>query len=159
MLEIIENTFRILAKVTNSKNAMLLIINNFETSVIAFVGNSPDKFKEFNKALLHLHKRSSIDVQTVQTLPEYKAIERDLSIKSCFIQNVYSIVEQNEAFYIVLFCEEGNNHLQPKDDSFMAILNILSKQIKKYNRDKLNKENLLPIADNNFDKDSIMKNW
>jgi len=159
MLEIIENTFRILAKVTNSRNAMLLSINNFETSVIAFVGNNPDKFKDFKKALLHLHKRSIIDVQTVQTLPEYKAIERDLSINSCFIKNVYSIVEQNEAFYIVLFCEDGNNHLQPNDDSFMAILNILGNQIKNYDRDKLHMGTILPISENNIDKDSIINNW
>jgi PAS domain S-box-containing protein len=159
MVEIIGNTFRILAKVTNSKNAMLLSINNFETSVIAFVGDNPDKFKEFRKALLHLHKRSSIDVQNLQTFPEYKTIARELPVKSCFIQNVYSIIEQNEAFYIVLFYEAGNNHLQPNDESFMTILNILSNQIKKYYSDKLKKSPLLPVANNNFDDESIIKNW
>ena len=159
MLEIIENTFRIIAKVASSRNAMLLNINNIETSIIAFVGHNPDRFKEFIKALLYLHKRSSIDIQTVQTLPEYKTIEKNLSIKSCFVQNVYSIVEQNEAFYVVLFSEEGNNQLQVNDDKFMAILNILSNQIKKYYSDNLTKGTILPVADSNFDNDSVIKNW
>ena len=159
MLEIIENTFRILAKVTSSKNAMLLDMNNIESSIVAFVGHNPGTFKEFINGLLHLHRRSNIDIQTVQTLPEYKAIEKDFSVKSCFVQNVYSIVEQNEAFYVVLFCEEINNHLRANDDTFMIILNILSSQIKKYYRDKLSKETLLPITDNNIDNDSIVKNW
>jgi len=159
MFEIIENTFQILAKVSNSKNAMLLSINNFETSVISFIGNNPEKYKEFNKALIPLHLRSSIDVQTVQSLPEYKTIEINLSVKSCFIKNVYSILEQNEAFYIVLFCEEGNNHLQRGDESFMVILNILGKQIKKYYETNLKKDGLLPISDNKVDDDSIIKNW
>ncbi|UCH66556.1 MAG: PAS domain S-box protein [Ignavibacterium sp.] len=159
MIEIIENTFRILARVTNSKTAMLLSINNFETSVISFVGENPDKFNEFKKALLHLHKRSSIDVRNVQTFPEYKTIARELSVKSCFIQNVYSIIEQNEAFYIVLFYDAENNHLLPTDESFMAILNILSNQIKQYYSNKYKKSSPLPVADDNFDSDSIIENW
>jgi hypothetical protein len=159
MIEIIENTFRILAKVTNSKSAMLISIDNFETNLIAFVGNNPDKFNEFKKTLLHLHKRSSIDVQNVQTFPEYKTIARELSVKSCFIQNVYSIIEQNEAFYIVLFYEAGNNHLQPNDESFMAILNILSNQIKQHYGDKYKKSASLPVADNSSDSSSIIESW
>ena len=159
MVEIIENTFRILAKVTNSRKAMLIKINNFETSVISFIGNNPEKFDEFNKALFTLHRGSSIDVQTVQSLPEYKTIEGNLSVKSCFIKNVYSILEQNESFYVVLFCEEGNNHLQPNDDSFMVILNILGNQIKQYYGAKLKKDIIIPISDNNIDDDSIIKYW
>ena len=159
MVEIIENTFRILAKVTNSRKAMLIKINNFETSVISLIGNNPEKFVEFNKALFTLHRGSSIDVQTVQSLPEYKTIEGNLSVKSCFIKNVYSILEQNESFYVVLFCEEGNNHLQPNDDSFMVILNILGNQIKQYYGAKLKKDIIIPISDNNIDDDSIIKYW
>ena len=68
-------------------------------------------------------------------------------------------MEQNEAFYIVLFCEDGNNHLQPNDDSFMAILNILGNQIKNYDRDKLHMGNILPFSENNIGKDSIINNW
>ncbi len=159
MVEIIENTFRILAKVTNSKNALLLRINNVETSVISFIGEDPDKFNEFKKVLLHLHKRSSIDVPNVQTFPEYKTIARELSVKSCFIQNVYSIIEQNESFYIILFYDTQNNHLQPNDESFMAILNILSNQIKQYYGGKYKKSSLTPIAGKNTNGDSIIENW
>lgn len=159
MVEIIENTFRILAKVSNSKNAMLLNINNFETSVISFIGQNPEIFNEFKNALIPLHKKLGIDVQAVQSLPEYKSIEKILSVKSCFVKNVYSILEQNEAFYIVLFCEEGINHLQPDDDSFMVILNILGNQIKKYYGAKLKQDIMLPISDSNFAEDSIIKNW
>jgi PAS domain S-box-containing protein len=138
---------------------MLLSINNFETNVIDFVGQHSDKFSEFKKALLHLHKRSSIDVRNVQTFPEYKTIARELSVESCFIQNVYSIIEQNKSFYIVLFYNADNNHLQPTDESFMAILNILSNQIKHHYGDKLKKSPLLSVAENNLDGDSIIENW
>ena len=156
MIKIIENTFRILAKATKSKTAILLRINNVEINVIAFIGENPDKFDEFKKTLLHLHKRSSIDVRNIQTFPEYKTIARELSVKSCFIQNVYSIIEQNEAFYIVLFYDVENNDLHPTDESFMAILNILSNQIKQHYGDKLKKSVPLRIEDNNVKGSSII---
>ena len=41
MNELIDNTFKILARVTNSKTGLLLRFNNFESSVISFVGGNP----------------------------------------------------------------------------------------------------------------------
>ncbi|MCH6573690.1 MAG: hypothetical protein IH795_00575, partial [Bacteroidetes bacterium] len=48
MNELIDNTFKILAKITNSKTGLLLRFNNFESSVMSFVGNKLSKFEEFN---------------------------------------------------------------------------------------------------------------
>ncbi len=159
MNELIDNTFKILAKVTNSKTGLLLRFNNFESSVISFVGGNPVMFEEFNQSLATLHRSTGIDYDSVKILPVYKSIVNELGVQSCFIQNVYSINEQNDSVYLVLFSDEINKLLHSENDACMSILSILSNQVKDYFYETLNKESLLPFADNKVDADTIVKNW
>ncbi len=159
MNELIDNTFKILAKVTNSKTGLLLRINNFESSVMSIVGGNPAMFEEFIQSLAHLHRSIGIGYDSVEILPVYKSIVNELDVQSCFIQNVYSINEQNDSVYLVLFSDEINKLLHSENDACMSILNILSNQVKELFYESLNEESLLPFADNKVDADTIVKNW
>ena len=159
MNELIDNTFKILAKVTNSKTGLLLRINNFESSVMSIVGGNPAMFEEFIQSLAHLHRSIGIGYDSVEILPVYKSIVNELDVQSCFIQNVYSINEQNDSVYLVLFSDEINKLLHSENDACMSILNILRNQVKELFYESLNEESLLPFADNKVDADTIVKNW
>ena len=159
MNELIDNTFKILAKVTNSKTGLLLRINNFESSVMSIVGGNPAMFEEFIQSLAHLHRSIGIGYDSVEILPVYKSIVNELDVQSCFIQNVYSINEQNDSVYLVLFSDEINKLLHSENDACMSILNILLNQVKELFYESLNEESLLPFADNKVDADTIVKNW
>ncbi|MGB5850539.1 MAG: PAS domain-containing sensor histidine kinase [Ignavibacteriaceae bacterium] len=159
MTELIDNTFKILAKVTNSKTGFLIRFNNFESYVLSFVGGNPVKFEEFNQSLAHLHRSTGIDYDLVENLPVYKSILNELGVHSSFIQNVYSINEQNDSVYLVLFSDEINKLLHSENNACMSILNILSNQVKKYYYETLSKESLLPFADLKVDADAIVENW
>jgi len=159
MNELIDNTFKILAKVTNSKVGLLLRFNNFESSVMSFVGGNPAKFEEFNQALTSLHRSTGINYDSVENLPVYKSIVNKLDLQSCFIQNVYSINEQNDSVYLVLFANEIKKCFHSENDVCMSILNILSSQVKEFYYETLNKKFLLPFADTKVDSDTIVKNW
>jgi PAS domain S-box-containing protein len=159
MNELIDNTFKILARVTNSKTGLLLRFNNFESSVISFVGGNPVVFEEFKQSLAHLHRSTGIDYDSVEILPVYKSIVSELGVQSCIIQNVYSINEQNDSVYLVLFSDEVNKLLHSENDAYMSILNILSNQVKDYYHEIPSKESLLPFADKKVDADTIVENW
>jgi PAS domain S-box-containing protein len=158
-MNLIENTFQILAKVTNSKTGILVKLTNFDATVISFIGSNPGRFEEFNNALFHLHKSSGIDHHSVESLPVYKSIVSELGAQSFFIQNLYSINEQNESVYLVLFSEETNKLLLPENDTCMSILNILSSQIKEYYYNNNTAEPLLPVTDRDIEIDAIIENW
>lgn len=159
MNELIDNTFKILAKVTNSKTGLLLRINNFESYVMSLVDVNPATFEEFIQSLAHLHRSTGIDYDSVENLPVYKSIVNELDVQSCFIQNVYSINEQNDSVYLFLFSDENNKHFYSENDVCMSILNILSSQVKEIFYETLNKKSLLPFADTKVDADTIVKNW
>ncbi len=159
MNELIDNTFNILAKVTNSKTGLLLRFNNFESSVISFIGGNPDRFEEFNNALYHLHKSSGIDNHTVEGLPVYKSVLSELGVQSCFIQNVYSVNEQNESIYLVLFSDETNKLLHAENDTCMSILNILSSQLKDYYYNHRDEESMIPVTEKDIEVNTIVENW
>ena len=159
MIELIDNTFKILAKVTNSKTGLLLRINNFDFSIMSIVGGNPAMFEEFIQSLALLHRSTGIDFDSVEILPVYKSIVNELDVQSCFIQNVYSINEQNDSVYLVLFSDEINKLLNSENDACMSILSILSNQVKELFYETVNEESLLPFADNKVDADTIVKNW
>ncbi|MFB3057101.1 MAG: sensor histidine kinase [Ignavibacteriaceae bacterium] len=159
MNELIDNTFKILTKITNSKTGLLLRFNNFESSVMSFVGNNISKFEEFNQALSHLHRSKGIDYDSVENLPVYKSIINELNVQSCFIRNVYSINEQNDSVYLFLFSDDINKFFHSENDVCMSILNILSNQVKEFYYETLNNKSLLPFADIKVDSDTIVINW
>ena len=159
MNELIDNTFKIFTKITNSKTGLLLRFNNFESSVMSFVGNNISKFEEFNQALSHLYRSKGIDYDSVENLPIYKSIINELNVQSCFIKNVYSINEQNDSVYLFLFSDDINKFFHSENDVCMSILNILSNQVKEFYYETLNNKSLLPFADIKVDSDTIVINW
>ncbi len=159
MVELIDNTFRVLTKVAKSKTGMLLRINNSEVSILCFVGDDPGIYDELKRSLLNLHKISAIDDHSVESLPAYKSVQSNLGIQSCFIQNVFSLGERNEVVYLVLFCNEVNKPKFKNDDAFMSVLNFLSAQIKELYQDSFNKNNTLQESDAKIDKDLFTNNW
>ena len=158
MVELIDNTFRVLTKVAKSKTGMLLRINNSEALIFSFVGDDPGKYDEFKRSLLNLHKISAIDDHSVESLPAYKSVKSNLGIQSCFIQNVFSLGEQNEVVYLILFCNEVNKPKFINDDAFMSILSFLSTQIKELYQANFNKNNILQESDTKIDKDFFTNN-
>jgi len=159
MVELIDNTFRVLTKVAKSKTGMLLRINNSEVSILCFVGDDPGIYDELKRSLLNLHKISAIDDHSVESLPAYKSVQSNFGIQSCFIQNVFSLGERNEVVYLVLFCNEVNKPKFKNDDAFMSVLNFLSAQIKELYQDSFNKNNTLQESDAKIDKDLFTNNW
>jgi PAS domain S-box-containing protein len=159
MNELIKSTFNILVKVTNSKTGLLIRFNNFESSIISFVGGNPVNFEEFNQSLAHLHRSTGIELDSVEKLPVYKTIIKELDVQTCFIQSVYSINEQNDSVYLVLFSAETNTLLHFENDTYMSILNILSNQVKDFYYETLNKESLIPVANMKVDVENLVENW
>lgn len=159
MNELIDNTFKILAKVTNSKTGFLLRFNNFDSYILSSIGGNPVKFEEFNQSLTNLHRGTGIDYGSIENIPVYKSIIDELGVQTCFVQNVYTINEQNDSVYLILFSDEVNKLWQSENDACMSILNILSSQVKDYYYENLNKESLLPVADSKVDAFTIVENW
>ena len=159
MVELIDNTFHVLTKVAKSKTGMLLRINNSDALILSFIGDDPEKYDEFKRSLLNLHKISAIDDHSVESLPAYKSVKSNLGIQSCFIQNVFSLGEQNEVVYLILFCNEVNKPKFINDDAFMSILSFLSTQIKELYQANFNKNNILQESDTKIDKDFFTNNW
>ena len=158
MVELIDNTFHVLTKVAKSKTGMLLRINNSDALILSFIGDDPEKYDEFKRSLLNLHKISAIDNHSVESLPAYKSVKSNLGIQSCFIQNVFSLGEQNEVVYLILFCNEVNKPKFINDDAFMSILSFLSTQIKELYQANFNKNNILQESDTKIDKDFFTNN-
>ncbi|MCH9029240.1 MAG: PAS domain-containing sensor histidine kinase [Bacteroidetes bacterium] len=158
MVELIDNTFHVLTKVAKSKTGMLLRINNSDALILSFIGDDPEKYDEFKRSLLNLHKISAIDDHSVESLPAYKSVKSNLGIQSCFIQNVFSLGEQNEVVYLILFCNEVNKPKFINDDAFMSILSFLSTQIKELYQANFNKNNILQESDTKIDKDFFTNN-
>ena len=158
MVELIDNTFHVLTKVAKSKTGMLLRINNSDALILSFIGDDPEKYDEFKRSLLNLHKISAIDDYSVESLPAYKSVKSNLGIQSCFIQNVFSLGEQNEVVYLILFCNEVNKPKFINDDAFMSIRSFLSTQIKELYQANFNKNNILQESDTKIDKDFFTNN-
>ena len=158
MVELIDNTFHVLTKVAKSKTGMLLRINNSDALILSFIGDDPEKYDEFKRSLLNLHKISAIDDHSVESLPAYKSVKSNLGIQSCFIQSVFSLGEQNEVVYLILFCNEVNKPKFINDDAFMSILSFLSTQIKELYQANFNKNNILQESDTKIDKDFFTNN-
>jgi PAS domain S-box-containing protein len=159
MIELIDSTFQILAKVTHSKTSLLLKFNNFEVSVISFAGDTPGNFSEFKKELFHLYKGSGISNHSVENLPVYKSITTDLGVHSCFIQNVYLVNELNESVYMFLFLDGKKNIIPSENDVCMSIVNILSNQLKDFYHDNFRKETLVSATAGEVDGESIIRNY
>lgn len=159
MIELINNTFQILAGVANSKAAILLKINNFEFSVISFAGSDPNIFNEFNNEIFEHHKSSGIiSEDSVLNLPFYNSILKNLNAKSCFFRTVYSLNEQNESVYLFLFGDEANLLAGSLKDTLTAIIGILSTQIKEFYYTSKNVDTEL-VSKTNIDENSVTKNW
>jgi len=159
MNKLIDNTFKILAKITNSKTGFLFRFNNFDSFVMSIVGGHSDKFEELNHSLATLHRSTGIDYDSVTNLPVYRSIINELGVHSCYIQNVYSINEQNDSVYLILFSDDINKLWHSENDACMSILNILSNQVKDYYYENLRRESLLPFTDSKVDADTILENW
>ena len=153
----IENTIRILTRITNSKTILLLKVNNFEISVLSFVGDSPEKYIQFNSSLFQLYKSSGVDSVSVENLPECKAVMNELNSTTCFLKKIHSVSEQNETVYLIIFADGVNNLLDTENDAIKSVLNVLSNQVK---------ENYYPsaekfhsISDRLIEAETVTNNW
>ena len=161
MTENIYNTLFILAKVTKCKAAILLKLNNLQDSVVSFYGDNPARFDEFKRSVHHLYLSSGVDKSSVMSLPAFKSVSTALGVSSCYIENVFSVNEMNESFYLILFTDEVENYDQENHDILLSIINVLSNQVKELIAEELNQEseNKLPVPGSSIDEKIILKNW
>ena len=127
---VIENTLNILTRITGSKSILLLKFSDAGLSVLSFIGDDSDKYKQFYDSLFQLYKNSGIDNIPVEELPECKAIMSDLMAQSCFIKKVFSATEQNESVYLLIFLDAVNDLLDTENDAFRSVMKVLSNQVK-----------------------------
>ncbi len=156
----IDNTLFILAKITKSKAALLLKLNNLESRVISFVGENPNKLTEFNDSLFHLHKSSGVELTSVESLPAFKSVTNYFGVTSCFIENVFSVNERNESVYLILFTDEINRYDQGSRDILFPIINILSNQLKEAESEEYQAaEEEMLVTEESVDEKFILENW
>ena len=74
MTELVNNTFQILVKVTNCKEALLMRVNNLEHSLIAVAGGESDKFRKLAESIFQLYRGSGVDKNSVENLPACKKV-------------------------------------------------------------------------------------
>ena len=132
MIEIINNTLHIIAKVSNSKCTYLLRMNNWDAEIITIYGDERDKYTLLNHSMIDLHNSGTVDVETVRKLNAFKLLNRDDSIYSFFIQDIFSIRERNESVYLVMFSERESQFNSDCMDKNLSIINILSFQVKQF---------------------------
>ena len=156
MIELIHNTLHILAKVTNSKVALLLRVNGGEFELLSSFGNGKNMFPEFNEAIFSLHQNSGVDKKSVENLPACDSILNEFGLNNCFVQTVYSVNEKNEFVYLFLFSDNAEKQLDPEDNSCMSIINVLSTQIKEY---YVKNHDTTLLSEEVQDDESIIQNW
>ena len=132
MIEIINNTLHIIAKVSNSKCAYLLRMNNWDAEIITIYGDERDKYTLLNHSMIDLHNSGTVDVEAVRKLNAFKLLNREDSIYSFLIQDIFSIRERNESVYLVMFSEKESQFSSDCMDKILSIINILSFQIKQF---------------------------
>ena len=158
MAEIIENTLNILTRITNSKSILLLKFNDNELSVLSFLGDDPDKYKQFYVSLFQHYKNSGLDNDVlINELPECKTIMNGLRAQSCFIKNVYSTTSQNESVYLLIFLDAVSNVIDSENDAFKSVIKVLSNQVKEnyYPREGL----IASVSDKKKDQKIVINNW
>ncbi len=132
MIELINNTLHIIAKVSNSKCVYLLRMNNWDAEIITIYGDERDKYTLLNHSMIDLHNSGTVDIEAVRKLNAFKLLNRDDSINSFLIQDIFSIRERNESVYLVMFSGKQAQFNQDCMDSILSIINILSFQIKQF---------------------------
>jgi len=142
MSELLKNTLQIISKISQSKCAYLVRIDNLGFDVIAAWGVSKEKFQPLNKSLLKLKKSSEVEFNFVKELPELKNLFTEISINTFFIQEVHSFMERNESVYILLFSEMADAFNEECKDRIISVLTILSGHVKE----------LLLVVDHDVDK-------
>jgi PAS domain S-box-containing protein len=132
MIELINNTLHIIAKVSNSNCAYLLRMNNWDAEIITIYGDERDKYTLFNHSLIDLHNSGIVDSESVKKLNAFKLLNRDESISSFLIQDIFSIKERNESIYLVMLSGKAGQYNQEIMDNILSIVNILSFQVKQF---------------------------
>ena len=136
---------------------MLLKLNDLDISVLSFVGDDPGKYVAFNSSLFDLYQNFGIDSVSVENLPECKTLMNELKVQSCFIKNVYSVSEENETVYLIIFLDGVNNLLDTENDAIKSVLKVLSNQVKAdYYHDS---EKFIAASDKQVDADAVKGNW
>lgn len=163
MLEIINNTLHIIAKVSFSKCVYLLRMNNWDAEIITIFGDERDKYTLFNHSLIDLHNSGTVETESVKKLNSFKLISRDESTNSFYIQDIFSIRERNESVYLVMFSPKTEQFGTECMDRMLSIINILSFQVKqllelkRYQRVSVKTE-LKPEAGQKL-SDDLMSDW
>ncbi|MFC2102842.1 ATP-binding protein [Bacteroidota bacterium] len=158
MIELLENTLNILTKVTNSKTALLLRFGSDKNSIVHVSGSKASTFKEFNDVLFNLFLNSKFDEIEIENHPVCKSILNKLNVESCFIQNVLSIKERDESFYLFLFLNDIEINIHSVNSLYMKILSILGTQLKNYFFESLNHNQSITTSATSTEDDLILKN-
>ncbi|GBD88849.1 alkaline phosphatase synthesis sensor protein PhoR [bacterium BMS3Abin03] len=159
MTGLIDNTLFIISKATKSRATLLLKINNLEDRLISFIGENPDKLKNFRNTLFHLHNSSGIDNESVRNLPSFKSISSDLGVSSCYVKPIFSVNERNETVYLILFTDEIDKYDQITKDILLSFANILSNQLKEADEEQSGKRYDFLVSEETVDEKLITENW
>ena len=128
MFELIENTLQIISKISSSNCSYLLMVKTDGFKVLTILGGKPEEFDLVNDYLFNLKKTDSLDCNSVQL----KDLAKSNSYNSCFIKDLILDNEKNQAVYILLFAEEANQYSIESINYIMAVLPVLSRQVKKW---------------------------
>jgi len=152
MIELIDNTLKILNAVTDSKAALLLRCRNSKSSIVHVSGFETGIFTDLINAISMLTVDCEFNLSEVENLPVCKSVLKKLNAESCFIQNVFSVKDQDESFYLFLFINDQKENVITANSAITPILNILSEQLKKYFSTKSE-------TTQKPDEDLILNNW
>lgn len=160
MYELIENTLQIISKISSSKCSYLLLVKSDGFKVLTILGAKPEEFDLVNDYIFNLKKADRLDCDSVQL----KSLIKSNSYGSCFLKDLFFDNEKNQAVYILLFAEEANQFSSECINYIMAVLSVLSRQVKKWlEQNKFeNWQQGVLINDNSqtpSDGNGLLNNW
>lgn len=132
MTELINNTLQIIAKISFSRYAYILKVNNTSHKVLTITGGRAEIFDEFNNEVLKKYKKDTVSQQSLEKSKAYKNIKQQENISSLLIQELVSYREKNESIFIILFSETANQFTKDCKERVISVLSILSSQIKNW---------------------------
>lgn len=158
MNALIENTLQIISKVSSSNKGYLLQLTDQGYKVLSIWGGNSEDFENFNKNLFDIYKTGGINTEKVINLPLISDFMKENSLSSFFINELNYFSERNLYIYILLFSYEADEFTDACKNRIIAILSILSQQVKdwfEYKSESL----ILSFAEESPEERKISDEW
>jgi PAS domain S-box-containing protein len=159
MNALVENTLNIISKISESKQGYLLQLSDQGYTVLNIWGAHAEDFSSLNKALFKHFKSGQIDTDNISNSPSIAKELKTYSFSSFFIKEILLASERNIFIYILLFSNNKNEFVGDSKNRILAILSILSRQVKEWIEQPIELTKLPSSESVVIDGDRVFNEW